>query len=127
MKILLIIGSGGFLGSIARYLSAQWVHKYLPLAFPYGTMMVNIVGCLLIGVFLWFVRAGEPCFCRMAEFFLPLGFAVDTPHSLRLQTDNMALLRDSQFLYFALYTGLSVTLGLLATFIGQYVYKNVLI
>ncbi len=51
MMVVLLVGSGGFLGSILRYLVGQWV---LGLsgnsAFPYGTLAVNVLGCLAIGI-----------------------------------------------------------------------------
>lgn len=50
LKTLLLIGSGGFLGSICRYLLSRFVTHQWPSAFPYGTFVVNILGCLLIGL-----------------------------------------------------------------------------
>jgi len=48
---LLLIGAGGFLGAIARYSVGGYVNGLLErFGFHYGTMFVNIVGCLLIGL-----------------------------------------------------------------------------
>ena len=48
----LLVGSGGFAGALLRYALAGALHRHLPLAtFPYGTLCVNLVGCLLIGAF----------------------------------------------------------------------------
>lgn len=49
MLKILIIGLGGFLGAISRYGLAGLTHKYLNGSFPFGTLAVNLVGCLLIG------------------------------------------------------------------------------
>lgn len=49
---LLIIGCGGFLGAIARYLMGGWVHARLGPAFPYGTLFINILGSFLLGLFM---------------------------------------------------------------------------
>ena len=47
----LIVGSGGFLGALARYGLSGLVQRQVPLAaFPYGTLAVNPLGCLLIGI-----------------------------------------------------------------------------
>ncbi len=47
---LIIIGFGGFIGSILRYLLGSGVQKLIPQAyFPYGTLAVNLLGCLAIG------------------------------------------------------------------------------
>ncbi len=47
----LLVGSGGFAGALLRYGLSGLLHRQLPLAtFPYGTLAVNAIGCLLIGV-----------------------------------------------------------------------------
>lgn len=51
MTKLLLVGAGGFLGSVARYALSGGVQRILPGAgFPYGTLAVNLLGCLLIGL-----------------------------------------------------------------------------
>jgi CrcB protein len=51
MKQALIVGAGGFVGCIARYVVGVLVARLLgATVFPYATLVVNIVGCLLIGV-----------------------------------------------------------------------------
>ena len=51
MALVLLVGTGGFLGSIARYLLSGWVQRIAQDSwFPYGTMTVNITGCLVIGL-----------------------------------------------------------------------------
>lgn len=52
MKEYLLVGLGGMLGSMARYFSGSYFLYFYPSArFPWGTFFVNILGCLLIGVF----------------------------------------------------------------------------
>ncbi|MHA2055454.1 MAG: fluoride efflux transporter CrcB [Candidatus Hodarchaeales archaeon] len=47
---ILLIGTGGFLGSIFRFIISGLVHRWLENAwFPFGTLTVNILGCLIIG------------------------------------------------------------------------------
>ena len=51
MTLALLVGAGGFLGSVARYLLSGWVQRTTQDSwFPYGTMSVNLLGCLIIGV-----------------------------------------------------------------------------
>ncbi len=51
MTLALLVGAGGFLGSVARYLLSGWVQRVTQDSwFPYGTMSVNLLGCLIIGV-----------------------------------------------------------------------------
>lgn len=49
MKLILAVGGAGFLGAVARYLATGWAHRLLPATFPYGTLLVNVVGSLLLG------------------------------------------------------------------------------
>jgi fluoride exporter len=52
------IGAGGFFGSAARYLLAAWVYSRWGTAFPWGTLVVNVVGSFLLGVLMSvFLRA----------------------------------------------------------------------
>jgi len=49
MRLILVVGLGGFVGAVARYLVGGWVQRLLPAAFPYGTLAVNVIGSLLLG------------------------------------------------------------------------------
>ena len=49
---ILLIGLGGFLGAISRYLLNEIVIKFIPTNFPIGILIINILGCLLIGLVL---------------------------------------------------------------------------
>ncbi len=47
----MLVGAGGFVGSILRYAMSGLVHRVSPFAtFPYGTLVVNVIGCLAIGL-----------------------------------------------------------------------------
>ena len=48
---ILLVGLGGGLGSIARYLCQRWTLRAFPHSFPLGTFAVNVAGCFLIGLF----------------------------------------------------------------------------
>ncbi|MGE0639784.1 MAG: fluoride efflux transporter CrcB [Thermoanaerobaculia bacterium] len=51
LRPLLLAGLGGFVGSAGRYLVGGWVHRLVPASlFPWGTLTVNVLGCLLIGL-----------------------------------------------------------------------------
>ena len=58
-KILALIGTGSFIGGISRYLFGQFVHRYFPVVFPYGTLAVNITGCFLLGYLQGLARVYE--------------------------------------------------------------------
>ena len=51
MLIILLVGIGGFIGAVLRYLITNWTQDTInALSLPYGTLTVNILGCLLIGL-----------------------------------------------------------------------------
>ncbi len=50
MKYLILVALGGATGAVSRYLLANWVHRLWEGSFPVGTLLVNAVGSLLIGV-----------------------------------------------------------------------------
>ena len=51
MEKVLLVGAGGFVGSVARYLMSGGAHRLMPAAeFPVGTLSVNLLGCFLIGL-----------------------------------------------------------------------------
>ncbi len=56
MMTLLSIGAGGFVGSISRYLLSTQVHLRLGTDFPYGTLIVNALGSLVLGALAGYLR-----------------------------------------------------------------------
>lgn len=47
----MVVGLGGFLGANARYLIGGWVQERYGASFPYGTLLVNVTGCFILGLF----------------------------------------------------------------------------
>ena len=50
MLYVILAGIGGFIGSSLRYLMGTFISGYAPAQFPYGTLIVNLIGCFLIGL-----------------------------------------------------------------------------
>lgn len=50
IKMMLIAGTGGFVGTCLRFLTGKWCSAFYHGSFPLGTFLVNIIGCLIIGV-----------------------------------------------------------------------------
>jgi fluoride exporter len=73
MLQVFLVGAGGFLGAILRYAVGGWVHDMLNNAsFPYGTLIVNAIGCLLIG-FLSGLAESRSVFGPQARLFIFIG------------------------------------------------------
>ena len=122
LKTLLYIGVGSFIGGIARYLTARAVQNSIASAFPYGTMVVNILGCLLIGL-IFGISERTNLINDEWRIFLTVGFCGGFTTFSTFANENMTLLRDGNFFHFALYAGLSVFLGLIAVFFGNALTK----
>ena len=56
---LLLVGAGGFVGAVTRYLVSGWRLRRFGAGFPYGTLAVNVVGCLLIGAAMVLIDGGR--------------------------------------------------------------------
>jgi CrcB protein len=118
IKIILIAGTGGFIGTVARFLASRYLQNLFLSAFPFGTFIVNITGCLLIGILFGISEKGN-LLAPEWRMFLTVGFCGGFTTFSTFAGENIALLREGDFLYFALYTGLSVFLGLMATYLGN--------
>lgn len=118
LKLILIAGSGGFLGTVARYLSSRYIQALFLSSFPFGTFLANTLGCLLIGIFYGISQKGAVLSSEWI-LFLTVGFCGGFTTFSAFAGENLAMLRDGNILYFALYTSLSVFLGILATFLGN--------
>jgi CrcB protein len=69
----LLIALGGALGSLARYSVGFWVQERVPGAFPYGTFIVNMSGCLVMGLVMTRLNEGTAVNVNW-RFFVPVGF-----------------------------------------------------
>ena len=116
-RYVILVGIGGFLGSIARYLAASFITKTISSAFPYGTFVVNIIGCLMIGIIFGLWQRFE-WLAPEWRFFLATGFCGGFTTFSSFAFENIILLLDKDYLTFASYSILSFVLGLIATFIG---------
>jgi fluoride exporter len=122
IKTLLFIGCGGFLGSISRFVASRYLQDNFPSAFPFGTFLVNISGCFLIGLIYGFSERSS-LLTNGWKMFLAVGFCGGFTTFSTFANENLALLRDGDFFHFFIYTGLSVFLGITATFLGVIITK----
>ena len=122
LKLIFIIGSGSFIGGIARFLLSRLIQTNIISAFPFGTFIVNILGCFLIGLF-YGISEKQNIMTSEWRMFLTIGFCGGFTTFSSFTNENITLLKDGNFIYFALYTSLSVFLGLMATYLGNLVTR----
>jgi CrcB protein len=124
MRILLIVFLGGGLGSLARYLAIRWVTAVVTSAFPYGTFLVNITGCFLIG-FLIFNTEKWGANSLNWRIFLVTGFCGGYTTFSSFSFENIQLMSNQQVFMMLLYTIGSIMLGFLATYMGILLARNI--
>jgi fluoride exporter len=117
MKLVFIIGLGGGVGSMLRYLVQVFVSRHLPLAFPWGTFLVNCTGCFLIGL-LYAISVKHAWMTVEWRMLLITGLCGGYTTFSSYSYESISLFKQGAYSYFFLYTVLSVVLGLLATLGG---------
>lgn len=120
-RIFLLIGAGGFIGSVSRYLLSKFLQNKFLSSFPFGTLGVNIIGCFLIGVVL--SLSERTSMSTEWRLFLATGICGGFTTFSAFSNETFGLLRDGQLLYASVYITASVFLGVLATFIGYSILK----
>jgi CrcB protein len=121
MKLLLLIGTGSFVGGITRYLLSQVIQNRMFSTFPYGTLVVNISGCFLIGLIFGLSERGN----MNVEWrlFLATGILGGFTTFSAFSNESVAMIRDGQWWQAMAYISMSVFVGLLATFTGLSLIK----
>lgn len=116
-KTILIVGTGGFFGSVLRYLTQVFVEKMFHTTFPLGTFIANMAGCFIIGIAFAFAEKGD---IMSAEWriFLTVGFCGGFTTFSSFAYNNLSFLKDNTLLPFFLNIGLSVIFGILAVYLG---------
>lgn len=122
IKNILLIGLGGGLGSIARYLIQRWAYTVFSHPFPWGTFGVNVIGCLLIGIF-WGISFKSFDENETWKLFLMTGLCGGFTTFSAFTLEGVGLLKEQKLALFFGYVAASVLIGLLATYIGMRITK----
>lgn len=117
IKNLLLVGFGGFIGSIARFLVSKLNVTFDIHSIPIGTLTVNILGSLIIG-FLAGIADKSPILSLEWRLFLMVGLCGGFTTFSSFSNENLMLIHNGQLLTVLLYTGLSIFLGFAAVYIG---------
>ena len=110
------------MGSALRYLISKVVQDHIGTMFPAGTMVVNLTGCLLIGLFYGLAERGTLASADI-RLLLTVGLCGGFTTFSTFCNENLALLRTDNLLLMAIYAGASVAIGIIAVFGGMQIVK----
>ena len=120
MYKLLMVGTGGFVGALLRYGISGWVQNMTrSIAFPFGTLAVNIIGCYFIGLLTQLVESQSGINTEMRLLLMVGLMGAFTTYST-FGNETFSLIQDQRYVLALLNMGLHLLLGLSAVFIGRF-------
>lgn len=122
IRALLLIGVGSFVGGVARYLVSRGIHMWLGSSLPWGTLTVNVLGCLILGAMYGLFERGAVMDQEM-RLALTVGLCGGFTTFSTFVHENYRLLFDGNILAGIGYPVLSLVLGLLAAYLGHLIVK----
>ncbi|NWF62904.1 MAG: fluoride efflux transporter CrcB [Chloroflexi bacterium] len=119
MTNILLVGAGGFIGSVLRYLVSGWVQQAMKsVGFPFGTLAVNVIGCFIIG-FLAQLAETRGVFTTESRLFVFVGILGGFTTFSSFGNETLNLARDSQMLNAFANIGANLIVGLFAVWLGR--------
>src|SRR5690606_18886904 len=121
-RALILVGLGGGLGSIFRYLTSVVVTKYFPTTFPLATFTANILGCLLIGILLGLFEKEQMTHPDLKFLFIT-GFCGGYTTFSTFAAENVSLFQSENSLLAFLYIAASVIVSIFAVWLGLQIVR----
>ena len=122
LKSIFIVGFGGFIGTVARFLASRYFQENITSIFPWSTLIINIIGSLLIGIIFGISEKGD-FMSPEVRLFLVVGICGGFTTFSTFSNDAFLLLRQEEWIRFAFYASMSFFLGLLAVYGGRIIIK----
>ncbi|WP_138431510.1 fluoride efflux transporter CrcB [Fodinibius saliphilus] len=122
LQSILLVGLGGFFGSILRYLVSYYVNMNWSSQFPIGTLAVNLVGSFLIGIIIAASLNGN--MSQQTRLLLATGFCGGFTTFSSFSYEFFSLLQHEHTGYAFLYAAASFVLGLFFVWLGFSLIKG---
>ena len=119
IKNILAVGAGSFVGGAARYLVSLGM-KGIGKGFPWATLAVNLVGCLMIGL-LWGLLSRNAAENTSWGLFLTVGLCGGLTTFSTFSKEALAMLQTGQIWGFAIYIAISILAGIALVALGYYI------
>ena len=123
MYPVLLVGIGGALGSIARYLSGVAVGRVWQSSFPLATMLINITGSLIMGLFIGWLPRTTPAWQADARLFFAIGVLGGFTTLSSFSLDTVVLLERGEVAQAAVYVTVSIAVSIVALFVGLWLMR----
>src|SRR5574344_1546660 len=124
MKTLLFIGAGSFMGGGVRFIVSRTLQANFSTSMPVGTMVVNIIGCFVIGLLYGLFDRGHIS-NNALWLFLTVGFCGGFTTFSTFMYENFSFFQAQNFFHSMFYTGLSFMLGMSAVYFGHLLIKAI--
>jgi CrcB protein len=125
LRTILIVGTGGFIGSILRYLVQYFVEKGMNSSFPLGTLIANVAGSFIIGIVFALAEKGHLLSAEW-RIFLAVGFCGGFTTFSAFAYNNFTMIEEQSYLQLLLNVGGNLFLGIVAVYLGIIFVRTVL-
>lgn len=122
MQNYIIVFLGAGLGGILRYWGANFVYKFLPETFPFGTLAVNILGSFIIGIVMYYLNEND-LINPQTRIFLTVGFCGGLTTFSTFSFETINFLKEREFLFAGLNILSNVFLTIISLFIAYKISK----
>lgn len=119
-KQILLVGLGGGVGSILRFLSSELTNKYYTSSFPLATFLINILGCFCIGMLVNLIPANN----NTLRLLLMVGFCGGYTTFSTFARESFDLIQNNQMGVAFAYTIVSCVVGVCAVWLGMLLTKS---
>lgn len=123
-RTILCIGLGSFSGGILRYLLLRLIQNNSNSTFPFGTLLVNIIGCFAIGLIYGLLEQGKLMNTDL-KLFLTVGLCGGFTTFSTFMADNLDLCKSGDVVFVTLYLAASLLGGFLMLYFGQLSIKAI--
>lgn len=122
-KTITYVAVGSVIGGVGRFLLQQFVQRRIESTFPYGTLVVNLLGCFVIGVVVGLADKGN-LMSPQTRIFWATGICGGFTTFSSFINENHSMLLDGELLNTFAYITISIVAGLTATALGLSLIKS---
>jgi len=125
MYPFLLVGAGGALGAMSRYGLSSIIGRLWPMSFPLATLLINIIGSVLMGVFIGLLARFMPPQQAELRMFVAVGVLGGFTTFSSFSLDTITLIERGALLQAGLYVLMSVVLCLIGLYLGLLMTRGV--